>query len=134
MPDCIAARYSSSLDEIEDVVVAVEQASSFEQACFDLRPELRPSGRRRWVRRRVNRVRLFRTLAVTLGVVELGSKLRLVELRNRLGTHRALAMLRAPVSEWLIKLPTPAGFARRHESAWRISSVTQHKVGPDPPR
>ncbi len=134
MPDCIAARYSSSLDEIEHVVVTVEQASSFEQACFDLRPELRPAGRRRWVRRRINRVRLFLTLAVTLGVVALSSELRVVDLRDQLGTHRALATLRAPVSQWLLNLPTPAGFAPRHERAWKASSVTQHKVGPDPPR
>ncbi len=134
MPDCIAARYSSSLDEIEHVVVTVEQASSFEQACFDLRPELRPSGCRRWVRRRVNRVLLFLTLAVTLGVVELSSELKVVELRERLGTDRALAKLRAPVSQWLLNLPTPAGFAPHAEGTWKSPRATQHKVGPDPPR
>lgn len=134
MPDCIAARYSNSLDEIEHVVVTVEQASSFEQACFELRPELRPSGRRRWVRRRVNRVALFLTLAVTLGVVELSSELKVVELRERLGTDRALAKLRAPVSQWLRDLPTPAGFAPRAEATWKVSRTIQHEVGPDPPR
>ena len=134
LPDCIAARLSNSLDEIENVVVAVEKASSFEDAAFDLRPDLKESGRRRWVRRRVNRVWLMLGIVATLGVLTATHrKFTVTALRNELGTDRALVALRPLASEHIAYLPTPVGFRRHHESAWKKPKRLQHKVGPDPP-
>lgn len=134
LPDCIAAGLSNSLDEIENVVVTVEKASSFENAAFDLRPDLEQSGRRRWVRRRVNRVRLMLGIVATLGVLTGTTReLTVTALRDDLGTDRALVDLRPLVNEHIAHLPTPVGFRRHHESAWKKPKRLQHKVGPDPP-
>jgi len=134
LPDCIAARFSNSLDEIENVVVTVEKASSFEDAAFELRPDLKESGRRRWVRRRVNRVRLMLSIVATLGVLTTTPReLTVTALRDELGTDRALVVLRPLVNEHIAHLPTPVGFCRHHESAWKKPKRLQHKVGPDPP-
>lgn len=40
LPDCLAARLSGTLSEVEAVVRAVEQAASLEAACQDLRPDI----------------------------------------------------------------------------------------------
>lgn len=135
LPDCIAAGLSGSLDEVEAVVVTVEQASSFENAAFELRGDAQESGRRRWVRRRVRRVRLLLGIVATLDIAALTvGPLMLSELREALATDRALVALRQMVGEHLPRLPTPLGFCRRHESAWKKSDRLQHKEGPDPPR
>ena len=56
LPDCLAARLSGTLSEVEAVVRAVEQAPSQEAACQGLRPDIELPGVLRWVRRRVQAV------------------------------------------------------------------------------
>ena len=56
LPDCLAARLSGTLSEVEAVVRAVEQAPSLEAACQELRPDIELPGVLRWARRRVQAV------------------------------------------------------------------------------
>ena len=49
LPDCLAARLSGTLAEVEAVVRQVEQAPSLEAACRDLRPAIELPGVLRWV-------------------------------------------------------------------------------------
>ena len=56
LPDCLAARLSGTLAEVEAVVAPVEQAPSLEAACRDLRRDIELPGVLRWVRRRVQAV------------------------------------------------------------------------------
>ena len=48
LPDCLAARLSGTLCDIEAVVVAVEEATSLEAAVEHLRPEINLPGVIRW--------------------------------------------------------------------------------------
>jgi len=62
LPDCAATRVSSTLAEIEAVVVAVERARrdsgySLELVARARRPDIEPAGATRWVRRRLRWVR-----------------------------------------------------------------------------
>ena len=56
LADCFAARLTGSLQEVEAVVVAVEQASSQEAAADALRPDIELPGALRWARRRLKAV------------------------------------------------------------------------------
>jgi hypothetical protein len=66
LPDCLAARLQGSLDEVEQVVVAVEGAASVEAAASALRPDLELPGAVRWVRRRLRGVLTALLALVTL--------------------------------------------------------------------
>lgn len=52
LPDCLASRLSSTLAEVEQVVLVAEAAPSLEQAAVRLRPDIETQGGVRWVRRR----------------------------------------------------------------------------------
>jgi len=56
LADCFAARLSGSLQELEEVVVAVEQAASREAAADYLRTDIELPGALRWIRRRLQAV------------------------------------------------------------------------------
>ncbi len=82
----------------------------------------------------MNRVRLMLGIVATLGVLTTTPReLTVTALRDELGTDRALVVLRTLVNEHIAQLPTPVGFCRHHESAWKKPKRLQHKVGPDPP-
>ena len=53
LPDCLAARLTGTLAEVEAVVRAVEQAPSQEAACAQLRLEIELPGVERWIARRL---------------------------------------------------------------------------------
>lgn len=56
LPDCLAARLSGTLGDIETVVAHVEQAKSLAAAADRLRPDIELPGAIRWTRRRVKPV------------------------------------------------------------------------------
>jgi hypothetical protein len=56
LPDCLAARLTGTLVEVEAVVRAAEQAPSLEAACATLRLDIELPGALRWVGRRVQAV------------------------------------------------------------------------------
>jgi hypothetical protein len=56
LPDCLAARLSGTLSEVEAVVRAAEQAPSLEVLCMQHRFDIELPGALRWVRRRVRYV------------------------------------------------------------------------------
>ena len=53
LPDCLAAKLPGSLEELEQVLSAVEEAPSLEAAADKLRPDILLPGALRWVRRRL---------------------------------------------------------------------------------
>lgn len=133
LPDCAASRLSSSLLEIEAVVVEVEASGSLEEAATRLRPAIEPAGAVRWARRRVNAVRaLLVTLVGLLPHLLAGAEPTIRSLGVVLGAPAVLPALREVAAVHLGHLPPPVGFgnrpARRHRSC-----SSQHKVGPDPP-
>jgi len=56
LPDCLAARLSGTLAEVEAVVRAAEQAPTLEALCLQERLDIELPGALRWIRRRVQDV------------------------------------------------------------------------------
>ena len=135
LPDCLAARLPDTLDEVQQVIVAVEVGPSIEQVAAKHRPVTvsLPSAVR-WVRRRLNAVR-----AVLMALIGLlpgrfaGCQPTIKDFTRALGTPSVLVALRGLAPDQLALLATPVGFrpAKQHEQ--RVHRVAQHAMGPDPP-
>ena len=139
LPDCLAARLPGTLDSVEAVVVAAEEARSLEAAANELR---RPGdddavalpGAMRWVRRRVRLV--HHVLVRVIGLIPdrlAGCAATMVAVRERLGSDRALMKLRALVAGQLPMLPAPLGFPPHGIGVPGRKPAFQHSMGPDPP-
>ena len=91
LPDCLAARLSGSLEEVEAAVVAVEKARSVEAAADHLRPDIDLPGALRWTRHRLGPVhRALRLLLALLPELLLGCPPTVQGFRQRLETEVAL--------------------------------------------
>ena len=134
LPDCLASRLSSSLDEVEQVVAAVEAAGSVREAAAVLRPEIGAQGAERWVRRRVRGVAAAVVTVVGLLPVLLAGRERSIQgLRAALEETRALAGLREAAAEYLGQLPPPVGLGPRPKPRPERPGAIQQSPGPDPP-
>ena len=139
LADCLAARLPGTLDAVEAVVVAAEEAGSVEAAANALRhPEddgaVALPGAMRWVRRRVRLV--HNVLARVIGLIPdrlAGCAATMVAVRERLGSERALMALRALVAAQLAMLPAPLGFPPHATAVPGRKPAFQHSMGPDPP-
>jgi len=133
LPDGLASRLSGSQDEVEQVVVAVEQAPSQEVAAAALRPDITLTAALRWVRRRLVPVRMTVLALVTLLPGRLGSQARLASVRRALGTDRALVAFRQIAGEHLGALGPPVGFGPRPGVCRPKRRGHQQETGTDPP-
>lgn len=137
LPDFAAARVSSSLGEIEDVVADVEQASgemSFEHIAGNLRRDIGLPGAMRWVRRRMLWVSAALTTIRGLAVDKLaGCALSVEQFRLRLETDCVLVRAREIATKNLARFPAPVGFSPLPKSGKRRRKSAQHKSGSDPP-
>jgi len=122
LPDCLASHFPGDLAAIEDVVAAVEDARSVESAADALRPDITLASAVRWLRRRVQPVRLALLAVVTLVPDLFTGDSRLGAVRAALGVTPALVALRVQAAAHLPGLPAPLGFRplpRRHAAAAR---------------
>lgn len=133
LPDCLASRLSSSQDEVEQVVVAAEEARSQEVAAAALRPDIGVAGALRWLRRRLGPVRATVLALVTLVPTLQGVPAQLVSVRDALGTKRALVAIRSIAEKHLRVLAPPIGFGPRPGAPRRKRRRLQQETGPDPP-
>ncbi len=129
LPDFLASRLSSTLAEVEQVVVRVEASTSIEQASKKLRPDITLPSAVRWVRRRLGPMRQALLAIVTL--LGLGCAGRLDAVRASLGTRVTLAELRARVDARLASLGSPLGFGPRASGSRSRDGPLQHEAGPD---
>jgi hypothetical protein len=138
LPDCLASRLSGGLDEVEQVMAAVEAkvaaGSSIEKAAGELRPDIELPGAVRWVRLRLQYVRMALLALVTLLPGQLGNVPRLGEVRTVLGTEHALMRLREIGATHLGSLTPCIGFGPRPRRRWRRRRHRQQGAGPDPPQ
>lgn len=135
LPDCLAARLAGTLDELEAVVAAVEQAPSLAAAANELRLDIELPGTLRWLRRRVRVV--HRCLTVAIGLLPdhlAGCLARVTAVREHLGQETVLRALRALTAEQLPYLPTPLGFYPDPIRRGDPTVAVQQPLGPDPPR
>jgi hypothetical protein len=134
LPDCLAARLSGTLSEVEAVVRAVEQAASLEGACAALRLDIELPGALRWVRRRVQAVHaslhLLRGLLPELFAT---CPATLTAFAEHIGAEEVLRALRHIGAAFLQRLPAPLGFVPRRTPGGGRGPARQHCVGADPP-
>jgi hypothetical protein len=130
LPDCLAAKLPGSLAELEQVVLAVEQAPSLEAAADALRPDILLPGRLRWVRRRSALVHaaLAALLALMPGLTG-ACEPTLGAVRGHLGSMPVLPAIRRLGAAHLTALLPPLGFGARPQSGAR----RQHDSGPRAP-
>ena len=135
LPDCLAARLPGTLDELEAVVAAVEQAPSLIAAADQLRPDaIALPGALRWLRRRVRLVR--NALGHVIGLLpdqfaRCGASV--AAFRQRLGTTTALRKLRELTAAWLATLPAPLGFRPHGIGVGKQKISPQQRQGTGPP-
>jgi len=134
LPDCLAARLSGTMAEVEAVVRAVEQATSLEAACGGLRLDIELPGALRWVSRRVHAVHAsLRTLTGLLPEIFAACTPTLAAFSAHLDIVEVLLQLRQIAAAFLHRLPAPLGFAPRRTSGAGGGNARQHRVGADPP-
>ncbi len=134
LPDCLAARLSGTLTEVEAVVRAGERARSREAACGALRLDIELPGALRWLGRRLAAVHA--ALVVLKGLLPErfgGCTPTLSAFGERLGVAEVLVALRGMAEVFLARLAKPLGFAPRRLPGSARSSGRQHPVGADPP-
>ena len=118
LPSFLAARFSGTLDAIEDLIDAVERAPSMAAAAEELRPAdadeaVTSTSAMRWVRRRVNAVRSALLALVTLYPEVLGCAPTLGAMRAHLGVERVLVRLRVVAAASMHALSAPLGLSTR---------------------
>jgi len=134
LPDCLAARLSGSLDEVERAVEVVEQASSQEIASDRLRPDIELPGALRWIRHRTTPV--HRALNAIKGLIPepfAALPATITDFREALGVVHLLPALREIAEEHLPHLPPPLGFRPPLRQGGDSRTGFQHGTGTDPP-
>jgi len=134
LPDCLAARLSGTLAEVEAVVRVAEQAAGLEAACQGLRLDIELPGALRWVRRRVQGVHASLHLLKGLRPDLLATcRPTLTAFAEHLGVGAVLGALRQIAAAFLRRLPAPLGFVPRRTPGGGRDHARQHRVGADPP-
>ena len=134
LPDCLAARLTATLVEVEAVMRTVEQAPSLESAADRLRPDIELPGAVRWTRRRVRAI--HRTLTALRGLLPerfTSCPATLSGFGARLGVEPVLPALREVAADFLHQLPAPLGLRPHRLGGGEFTLTVQHEVGPDPP-
>lgn len=131
LPDCLASRFPSELDAIEQVVATVEAARSVEAAADVLRPDITLPSAVRWVRRRLTPVRRALLAVVTLLPDLFTGDARVAAVRHALATPSALVALRTHAALHLATLPMPLGFHPRSSRRDARRSAAPHGMGAD---
>jgi hypothetical protein len=132
LPDFLASRLSGMLDEVEQVVCAVEAARSVEAAADELRLDIELPGAVRWVRRRLLPIRGALVVIATLVPGMLPSTLELRAVRAHLATEHALMDLRALADKHLAGIRWPLGLRPPEGGGGPRGGRRQHETGTDP--
>jgi len=132
LPDCLASRFPSDLDDLERVVIHVEAARSVEAAADVLRPDIVLPSAVRWVRRRLRLVRATLVLMATL-LPDLVGQVRLTAVRTTWETDRALVGVRSRAAAHLPAWPRPLGFGPHRTARDGHARPAPHAMGPDNP-
>jgi len=119
LPDCLSARLSGTLAEVEDVVTTVEQAPSLEAACDKLRIDIELPG-------------ALHTLKGLMPDYFEGCEITLLAFAMRLDVDVCLPLLREIAAVYLPHLPTPLGLIALLPPGGEQKIRSQHKRGPDP--
>jgi len=119
LPPFLAARFSGTVDAVEEVVAAVEAAGSVSAAVDvvcppDIEDAVQLEGALRWIRRRVRAVRAALLAIATLMPERFaGVAPTIAAFREALAVDKVLVVVRGLVERHLRALPSPLGFRAR---------------------
>ncbi|MFB6261320.1 MAG: hypothetical protein ABEK42_11745 [Thiohalorhabdaceae bacterium] len=134
LPDCLPAHLPGTFEEMEQVVVAVEQAPSHVAAADSLRPDIELPGALRWLDRRVKAFhRLLHRLKGLVPERLAGVPPTVAGFRQVLAVDGLWPVLRAIAASFLHSLPPPLGFGPRLGAGGGAAKPFQQSMGPDPP-
>jgi hypothetical protein len=135
LPDHLAARFPGTLSEIEEVVAAVESASSIEAAADVLRTDdVTLTTAVRWIRRRLRLVRINLTAVVSLlPDLCLGIAPTIHGFGRLFCAGSVLVGLRDATALHLAGLSRPLGFRPPAGQRGGRKNPGQQCMGPDPP-
>jgi hypothetical protein len=134
LPDCLSARLSGALKEVEKVVEEVEKSPSQEDALERIRLDIFLPGALRWVRRRILPIRSALTMLIELvPSMFWGCEPTLSSFRCALCVRDVLPELRQHGAPFLQILPPPLGFGSLPAPKKIKNNRFQHKTGTDPP-
>ena len=136
LPDCLAARLSGTLAEVEATVRAVDESSNLREAADEVRPHgVGEAAARRWLQRRALLVAACLELLRSLYPDRFAHvEPTLAAFGAVLGTQAVLVRLRDVAAAQLGALPAPLGFhAARKKAVDPKKSPHQHKTGLSPP-
>jgi len=134
LPDCFAARLSGTLEDVEAVVAAAEQARTRESAADTLRPDIELPGGLRWLRRRL--LPVYAALQLLRGLMAdrfCACWPTLAGFRPCLESETVLLALREVAAVHLGVLPPPLGLRSPPRGGEKAKKAFQQSVGPDPP-
>jgi hypothetical protein len=135
LPDCLAARLSSSLADVEAVCTAAAAGGRSQEAIAEeLRPAIHRQGAVRWMRRRVKAV--TGALVAIIGLrpdLFAGRQPTVEDFRKVLGVEHVLEALRETAAKHLAALPPPLGFSPQVPRGSPAIRQRQQKAGADPP-
>jgi hypothetical protein len=101
LPDCLSARLSGTLDVLEGLVRAAEQAPSLEALCAEQRLDIELPGALRWIRRRVQDVHsALHRIKGLLGEAFARVEPTLTAFAAHLGVRAVLVALRGIAAAW----------------------------------
>lgn len=136
LPDCLAARLSSTLAEVEFVAATMESTTdAVETVAEQLRPDIERQGALRWVRRRVMAAAV--ALVVLKGLrpdVLAGVQPTIHGVRAALGVEHVLPALRELAGEQVTAVPHPVGLGPRPPREESGRRRRQQGTGADPPQ
>ena len=135
LPDCLSSRLSGSLYEVDSVIWEVEESPAQEKAADKIRIDIELPGVLRWIRHRVQLVRVALTMLIEL-MPSLFADCRptIGSFRSTLCVEPILPELRNCASLYLHILPPPLGFGPRPKLKKSKKVHFQHKTGTDPPQ
>lgn len=135
LPDCLAARLTGSLADVEAVCTAAATGGRSQEAIAEeLRPDIQRQGAVRWMRRRVKAV--TGALVAIIGLrpdVFAGRQPTVEDFRKVLGVEHVLEALRETAAKHLAALPPPLGFSPQVPRGSPAIRQRQQKAGADPP-
>jgi len=129
LPDCLASRFPSDLDDLERVVTTVAASRGVEAAADTLRPEINLLSAVRWIRRRLTLVRVALVIAAGLLPDRHIRDVSLGTLGATWETDRVLVTLRDRLASHLAILPPPLGFGPRARRRPARAPARQHGMG-----
>jgi len=134
LPDCLAARLSSTLAEVEAVVEQYEQVGSRAALADTLRLDIALPGALRWIDRRVRPVMIsLKRLKGLFPERFLDCQPKLGAFGLCLGVSSVLPVVRDIGAQFLPWLPAPLGFAPRCSDTPAPPTGHQQQTGAGPP-